>query len=311
MGHNAAIAIGGYVVLAGLWASPVSDASMNPARSLGPALVSGDLGVIWIYLAGPTAGGLLAVGLAWALRGRPSPAADLAAQGVPEDRSPAPGGLPVPTGVAGPVDSLEVRWITPGPLTPAMREWFARFPTGTETRDDAYLMQPRLPGLAVKLRQGSVLDVKALVGSPEPIELPHGPRGTLALWRKWSFSGDDYLPGDNSGDAAPGWTTVHKKRTGTWFPLASGDAAASRDRLVVTTGCAVELAEIRIGAEHYASVGLEARGAPELLLPALEHAAVLLFAVAPPPGTGFSFSLDDSQSYAEWLHRRPCQAAPV
>ena len=53
VGHNAAIAIGGYVVLAGLWASPVSGASMNPARSLGPALVSGDLGVIWIYLARP------------------------------------------------------------------------------------------------------------------------------------------------------------------------------------------------------------------------------------------------------------------
>ena len=304
VGHNAAIAIGGYVALAGLWASPVSGASMNPARSLGPALVSGDMGVIWIYLAGPTAGGLLAVGLAWALRGRPSPTADLAAQGVPEDRSPVVGGLPVPTGIAGPVDSLEVRWITPGPLTPAMREWFARFPARTETRDDAYLLQPRLPGLAVKLRQGSVLDLKALVGSPEPIELPHGGRGTLELWRKWSFSGDDYLPGDTSGDAAPGWITVHKKRTGTWFPLASGDATAPRDRLAATTGCAVELTEIRIGAEHYASVGLEARGAPELMLPALKHAAGLLFAVTPPPGTGFSFSLDDSQTYAEWLHRR-------
>ncbi len=38
VGHNAAIAIGGDVALAGLWASPVSGASMNPARSLGPAL---------------------------------------------------------------------------------------------------------------------------------------------------------------------------------------------------------------------------------------------------------------------------------
>lgn len=91
----------------------------------------------------------------------------------------------------------------------------------------------------------------------------------------------------------------------------NGDAAAPRDRLAVTTGCAVELAEIRVGAEHYASVRLEARGAPELLLPALRHAAGLLFAVAPPPGTGFSFSLDNSQTYAEWLHRRPCKAAPA
>jgi aquaporin Z len=77
VGHNAAIAVGGYVALAGLWASPVSGASVNPARSLGPALVSGDLHSTWIYLAGR----LLAVALAWALRGPPSPAADQAAQG--------------------------------------------------------------------------------------------------------------------------------------------------------------------------------------------------------------------------------------
>jgi phosphoglycerate kinase len=82
VGHNAAIAVGGYVVLAGLWASPVSGASMNPARSLGPALVSGDLRVSWIYLVGPVAGGLVAVALAWALRGPGSAAADLAAQGA-------------------------------------------------------------------------------------------------------------------------------------------------------------------------------------------------------------------------------------
>ena len=81
VGHNAAIAVGGYVALAGLWASPVSGASMNPARSLGPALVSGDLHVVWIYVAGPVAGGLIAVALAWALRGPGSAAADLAAQG--------------------------------------------------------------------------------------------------------------------------------------------------------------------------------------------------------------------------------------
>jgi aquaporin Z len=84
VGHNAAIAVGGYVTLAGLWASPVSGASMNPARSMGPALVSGDLGTVWIYCAGPVAGGLLAVALAWALRGSPSAAADLAAQGTGE-----------------------------------------------------------------------------------------------------------------------------------------------------------------------------------------------------------------------------------
>lgn len=93
VGHNAAIAIGGYVILAGLWASPVSGASMNPARSLGPALVSGDLGTTWIYIVGPLAGSLLAVALAWALRGRPSSAADTAAQGS-DDGPFAPGPAP-------------------------------------------------------------------------------------------------------------------------------------------------------------------------------------------------------------------------
>ena len=38
--------------------------------------------------------------------------------------------------VAGLVESLEVRWIVPGQLPPAMPEWFARFPAGTETRED-------------------------------------------------------------------------------------------------------------------------------------------------------------------------------
>jgi aquaporin Z len=89
VGHNAAIAVGGYVALAGLWASPVSGASMNPARSLGPALLGGNTHDLWIYLVGPVAGGLIAVSLAWALRGAPSPAADLAAQGT---RRELPGG---------------------------------------------------------------------------------------------------------------------------------------------------------------------------------------------------------------------------
>jgi len=102
---------------------------MNPARSLGPALVTGNLSFIWIYLAGPVAGGLLAVGLAWALRGRPSRAADVAAQGATGHGAPADGRPPVPAGIAVPADSLEMRWIAAGSVTPALRDWFARFPS--------------------------------------------------------------------------------------------------------------------------------------------------------------------------------------
>jgi aquaporin Z len=82
IGPLAAIAAGASIALAGLWAAPVSGASMNPARSLGPALVGGDLGTFWIYLVGPTAGALLAVAASMLLRGKGGgPVAARAAQG--------------------------------------------------------------------------------------------------------------------------------------------------------------------------------------------------------------------------------------
>ena len=69
VGAIAALGVGGYIALAGLWAAPVSGISMNPARSFGPALVSGDFSGYWVYLLGPIAGALIAVGCAYALRG--------------------------------------------------------------------------------------------------------------------------------------------------------------------------------------------------------------------------------------------------
>jgi aquaporin Z len=69
VGGLSAIGIGGYIVLAGLWAGPLGAGSMNPARSLGSALVAGRLDDVWIYLVGPLAGALVAVVLAYILRG--------------------------------------------------------------------------------------------------------------------------------------------------------------------------------------------------------------------------------------------------
>jgi aquaporin Z len=69
VGAIAALGVGGYIALAGLWAAPVSGASMNPARSFGPALVSGDWTSYWVYILGPLAGAALAVGCAILLRG--------------------------------------------------------------------------------------------------------------------------------------------------------------------------------------------------------------------------------------------------
>ena len=70
VGAIAALGVGGYIALAGLWAAPVSGVSMNPARSFGPALASGYWTSYWVYLVGPVIGMLIAVGFAYVLRGR-------------------------------------------------------------------------------------------------------------------------------------------------------------------------------------------------------------------------------------------------
>ncbi len=75
VGEAAAIAIGGTVGLDALFGGPISGASMNPARSLGPALVSGDLHALWIYLTAPLLGAAIGAVAYQLIRGdEPSPA---------------------------------------------------------------------------------------------------------------------------------------------------------------------------------------------------------------------------------------------
>src|SRR6202161_3479204 len=63
VGPLSAVAVGGGGILAGLWSSPISGASMNPARSFAPDLVLGRFAHLWLYLAGPVAGAVIAVGI--------------------------------------------------------------------------------------------------------------------------------------------------------------------------------------------------------------------------------------------------------
>ena len=83
VGVFGALAVGAYIALAGLWSAPISGTSMNPTRSLGPMIVSGNYNDWWAYVAGPFLGGIVAVGVAWILRGRGGGVkGKLAAQGV-------------------------------------------------------------------------------------------------------------------------------------------------------------------------------------------------------------------------------------
>ena len=69
IGIVGAFGVGAYIALAGLWGSPISGASMNPARTFGPDLVGTDFSDYWVYVAGPLVGVVVAVGAAWVLRG--------------------------------------------------------------------------------------------------------------------------------------------------------------------------------------------------------------------------------------------------
>lgn len=82
VGSNAAIAVGGYIAVAGIWAGSISGASMNPARSVAIDLARGELGQSWLYVAGPLAGALLGVALEWLLKGPPTKSGSEAAQGM-------------------------------------------------------------------------------------------------------------------------------------------------------------------------------------------------------------------------------------
>lgn len=74
VGQGAALAIGGTIALASLVAGPLTGASLNPARSIGPALVAGDIAALWLYVAAPVAGAVAGALLYRYLRGRPASA---------------------------------------------------------------------------------------------------------------------------------------------------------------------------------------------------------------------------------------------
>ncbi len=81
IGHNAALAVGSTVALLGLFASPISGASMNPARTLGPDIVAWQFSGWWVYVVGDVVGAVIAVGIIGLVRGLPGASEREAAEG--------------------------------------------------------------------------------------------------------------------------------------------------------------------------------------------------------------------------------------
>jgi hypothetical protein len=194
------------------------------------------------------------------------------------------------------VRSLEVRWIFPGRLAAAVAGWFGRFPAQTTALEDAYLVDPYLPGLSVKISGGRGLEIKAYHGSPGLLEVAGRAHGRLESWQKWSFPSD---PASRQGSGDPaGWRTVRKRRRVSRFPLAAGPGR-TRVPDPGEPGCAVELAEFRALGEDGWTLGFEATGPADVLRGQLEAAAALVFGQALPGGV--ELGMDASMSYAQWL----------
>ncbi len=210
-----------------------------------------------------------------------------------------PAGPPIIEGLR----TAEVRWILPGPLDAAVTAWFGRFPAGMESREDAYLIDPDLPGVSLKIRAGQALEVKQYHGSPGILDGAGRARGRIESWRKWSFPCGSLGPG---GAGRPGWTVVRKRRRMSRFRLVRGRLMADVAGWAGECACAVELTEIRSGGEIWWSLGFEAAGPDGLLRSMLHETAVLVFAQAPPGNVELEMS--HCQSYAEWLSRHRAAA---
>jgi hypothetical protein len=205
-------------------------------------------------------------------------------------------GSPVTDGIR----SLEVRWIFPGRLETAVAGWFARFPAELETREDTYLLSPRLRGLSLKLRAGAALEVKAYQGSPGILDMAGRARGRMESWRKWSFP---FGSPSHGGRDPAGWRLIRKTRRISRFSLAGGPIPGCGQGPGEEPGCAVELTEVLSSGQAWWTLGFESLGPPHLLRSQLEATAALVFA-EPLPGQAEP-GINESRSYAEWLLQWP------
>ena len=196
--------------------------------------------------------------------------------------------------------TLEVRWIFPGQVEAATTRWFDRFPTAMESREDAYLLDPYLRGLSVKIRGGGPLEVKVYRGSPGILDIAGRARGRMESWQKWSFPCDQ--PGQAT-DAPVGWLPVRKRRRISVSSPAGRPGRAALTRPAGEPGCAVELTEIRMGGEAWWTLGFEATGPDSRLRRELEATTALVFTDVLPGG--MEFGAGSSKSYAEWLGLGP------
>jgi hypothetical protein len=180
-----------------------------------------------------------------------------------------------------------VRWIRPGRPANEIDHWFSRFAQVPETRDDDYLISPRLPGLSIKIRGGASFEVKQHRGVVGALDIAGAAAGSIDSWIKRSIplTGGVDVSCPQEGSA---WRRVSKRRQIARFPI---DASGGPD-------CSVELTEVEVAGQSWWTLGFEAGGRGAL--GRIKHTAAVVF--AEPLPTASAFRAGEACSYADWIH---------
>lgn len=203
----------------------------------------------------------------------------------------------------GGVRSLEVRWISSGPIPVVLIHRLGPFPIPIERRADRYLVDPGTPDLGVKIRDGVQLDLKAYRGSPGRLPVPGG-EGTLEGWEKWTFPMGEMAPDAD----AEGWVMLHKTRHRRTFELTAAGLVERSVAGEVDPGCTLELTEVDGGGDVWWTLAFEATGPPATLEACL-RACVALLLDRPLPD-GIELRRETSMSYTRWLDRSRSTSSP-
>jgi hypothetical protein len=189
--------------------------------------------------------------------------------------------------------TCEVRWIRRGRHGAEIAGWFSRFPQVPESRDDDYLISPRLRGLSIKIRGGASFDVKEHRGTVGALDIAGAAEGSIESWIKRSIplTGGVDLSRPLEGAA---WRRVSKRRQIAGFPIDTGGGPSSPGAAV----CSVELTQVEVLDQSWWTLGFEAGGRGAL--GRIKHTAAVVFAEPLPAAS--AFRAEEACSYAEWIH---------
>jgi hypothetical protein len=186
--------------------------------------------------------------------------------------------------------TCEVRWIRPGRHGAEIARWFSRFPQVPESRDDDYLISPRMPGLSIKIRGGASFEVKQHRGTVGALDIADAAAGSIDSWIKQSTP----VPGGADFSrplAGSAWRRVRKRRQIATFPIETSDSPGA-------AVCSVELTDVEVLGQTWWTLGFEAGGRGAL--GGIKRTAAVVF--AEPLPTASALRAEEACSDAEWIH---------